>query len=170
MSKESLSDLNNGTSASSEPTDITPTSPARSGGCLCGAARYVVEGEPLRIGLCHCQDCKRTSGSAFATFAVWPRSAYSGSGELRTFNGRSFCPTCGSRVVSLRDDEAEIMIGSLDAASSDLIPSYELWTPRREGWLHDLPWTDQFEGDLTDEGGNWREARRAQHQGSGVRR
>lgn len=53
------------------------------------------------------------------------------------------------------------MVGSLDTVPSELIPEYELWTPRREAWLHNLPWADQFEGDHTNDGSNWREARRA---------
>ncbi len=133
----------------------------RAGGCLCGSVRYTVTGAPSRVGLCHCQDCKRTSGSAYTAFAVWPRAAYEGTGAVGTFNGRSFCPACGSRVVNLRDDEAEIMAGSLDEAPNDLVPSYELWVPRREAWLHGLPWADQFEEDRAEEGGSWRQARRA---------
>ena len=113
-------------------------------------------GEPLRVGLCHCQDCRQTSGSAFSMFAVWPRQAYEGTGDLATFNGRSFCPACGSRVVHLRADEAEVMVGSIDDAPSDLIPAYELWITRREPWLHALPWTDQFKGDRPEDSGDWR--------------
>lgn len=129
----------------------------RSGGCLCGAVRYRVSGRPLRVGLCHCQDCRKSSGSAYAMFGVWDRAAYAGEGELRTFKGRSFCPTCGSRVAHLDQAEAEIMLGSLDDAPSDLIPGYELWTPRRERWMHVLPWADQFQADRTENGGGWRQ-------------
>jgi hypothetical protein len=121
----------------------------RSGGCLCGAIRYTALGEPLRVGLCHCQDCRRTSGSAFSCFAVWPRQAFSHTGELATFQGRSFCPACGSRVAHLRNDEAEIMVGTLDDGPSDLIPSYELWVGRREPWLLSCAWATQFSGDRT---------------------
>jgi hypothetical protein len=117
------------------------------GGCLCGAVRYTVVGAPLRIGLCHCQDCRQTSGSAFSHFGVWPRSAFSHTGDLSAFQGRGFCPTCGSRVVSLRDDEAEVMAGSLDDVPSDLIPGYELWIGRREPWLLPCAWAAQFTGD-----------------------
>lgn len=39
------------------------------------------------------------------------------------------------------------MIGSLDIAPTDLMPEYELWTSRRETWLHALPGTEQFEHD-----------------------
>jgi hypothetical protein len=34
-----------------------------SGGCLCGALRYEVEGEPLFAGYCYCADCRKGSGS-----------------------------------------------------------------------------------------------------------
>jgi len=79
----------------------------RTGGCLCGAVAYRVEGEPLRVGLCHCADCRKSSGSAFVFFAVWPRQAFSHNGEIATFAGRSFCAACGSRLFCLRDDEAD---------------------------------------------------------------
>lgn len=47
---------------------------------------------------------------------------------MNTFARRSFCPQCGSHIAWLRDNEAEIMLGSLDMAPSDLIPDYELWS------------------------------------------
>ena len=119
----------------------------RTGRCLCGAVAFRVRGAPLRVGICHCEDCRRTSGSAFSMFGVWPRRAYEGSGDLRTWEGRSFCPTCGSRVVSLSDDEAEVMIGSLDHAPSTLTPAYELWIPRREPWLLPVDNASQFNRD-----------------------
>ena len=46
-----------------------------SGGCLCGALRYVVGAEPLTIYACHCTDCQRRTGSAFALSMVVPRNA-----------------------------------------------------------------------------------------------
>ncbi|MBB3133927.1 hypothetical protein FHS26_001643 [Rhizobium pisi] len=119
----------------------------RTGSCLCGAVAYEVEGEPLRVGLCHCADCRKSSGSAFVFFAVWPRPAFSHSGKIASFAGRSFCPVCGSRLFCLRNDEAEIRLGSLDSPPTDLAPSYEVWIKRREPWLHPLSGVDQFAED-----------------------
>ncbi len=119
----------------------------RTGSCLCGAVAYRVEGEPLRVGLCHCADCRKSSGSAFVFFAVWPRQAFSHSGEVATFAGRSFCPTCGGRIFCLRDDEAEIRVGSLDNLPTDLAPDYEVWIKRREAWLRPLPGAGQYSED-----------------------
>ena len=45
----------------------------RSGSCLCGKVRYSVKDAPIRIGLCHCADCRKESGSSFVTFGIWPR-------------------------------------------------------------------------------------------------
>jgi hypothetical protein len=126
----------------------------RTGGCQCGSVRYEVSGEPLRVGICHCTDCRQTSGSAFTFFAIWPRSAFRSTSHVATFKGRSFCPNCGSSVFSLTPTEAEIMVGSLDDAPSGLVPDYELWTPRREDWSHALPWADQHVGDRNIEVGS----------------
>jgi len=110
---------------------------SRTGGCRCGAVRFEVNGQPKRVGLCHCTDCRKSTGSAFVTFAVWRYDQFKGTGETKTWEGRDFCPTCGSRLFSLResDNEAEIMLGSFDAAPSDLRPTLEIWTKRREHWL-----------------------------------
>lgn len=117
------------------------------GQCLCGRVRYRVRGEPLRVGLCHCADCRKESGSVFTVFAVWPRHSFSSDGDVSVFAGRSFCPICGCRLFNLTDDEAEIRIGGLDQAPTGLTPTYEVWTKRRETWLTPLHGHDQFDGD-----------------------
>jgi hypothetical protein len=119
----------------------------RNGSCSCGQVRYQVSGEPTRIGLCHCTSCRQESGSAFTAFAIWPRSAFRSSGEFKTWEGRSFCPECGSRLFALGDEEVEVKIGTLDDAPTELTPQYELWVWRREHWLNPLPGARQFRGD-----------------------
>ena len=119
----------------------------RSGRCLCGALRYAVSGEPLRVGICHCADCRKLSGSAYLGFAIWPRDAFSHEGETRQYAGRSFCPQCGSQLFNLAETEAEVHIGSFDELPTDLKPSYELWIKRREYWLDALPGTEQYQED-----------------------
>ncbi len=119
----------------------------RSGSCQCGAVRYSVNGAPLRVGLCHCSDCRKESGSAFVTFAIWPRHAFSHTGEVREFNGRGFCPECGSRLFNLDEDSVEVRVGSLDMAPTDLEPTYEIWIKRRETWLVPVSEASQFEED-----------------------
>lgn len=122
----------------------------RNGQCLCGRVRYEVHGEPLRVGLCHCADCRKESGAVFTAFAVWPRAAFSSTGEATVFKGRSFCPVCGSRLFNLTDEEAELRIGSLDMAPTGLTPTYEVWSKRREPWLTPLPGSLQYTEDRSD--------------------
>jgi hypothetical protein len=110
----------------------------RSGGCLCGAVRYSVRGEPVHVGRCHCADCRKESGSAFTFYAQWPVEAFEVSGDISTFQGRGFCPRCGSRLLDPPepgDTHVEIRIGTLDDAPTDLKPEAEVWVKRREPWL-----------------------------------
>jgi hypothetical protein len=83
----------------------------------------------------------------FTAFGVWPRSAFRSAGAFVTWEGRSFCPGCGSRLFALRDDEAEIKIGTLEEAPTGLTPQYELWVWRREHWLKPLPGAEQHQHD-----------------------
>jgi hypothetical protein len=97
----------------------------RSGGCSCGAVRYTVTGEPTVVGICHCTLCRKETGSVFMAYADWPLAAFTTTGAVKTFEGRSFCPDCGSRLFSLNDDAVEIKIGTIDEAPTGLIPNEE---------------------------------------------
>jgi hypothetical protein len=120
----------------------------RTGGCLCGDVRYRVEGEPVHVGRCHCADCRKESGSAFSVYAQWPVAAFEISGEIATYDGRGFCPRCGSRLLNPPDPGdplVEIRIGTLDDAPFGLQPEAEIWTKRREPWLAPVAGAEQHE-------------------------
>lgn len=123
----------------------------RHGGCPCGAVRYTVRGEPLVVGLCHCADCRKESGSAFLYYADWPLESFTSEGEHRTWEGRSFCGTCGSRLFHVNPEKghAEICLGSLDEAPAGLAPSQEGWIIRREPWLEPVAGVPQHRRDPT---------------------
>lgn len=57
------------------------------GGCLCGNVRFVAEGEPYRVGLCHCLDCRKHHGALFHASAVFPQDAVSHEGETGEYRG-----------------------------------------------------------------------------------
>ncbi|MDM9627766.1 GFA family protein [Rhizobium sp. S152] len=119
------------------------------GACKCGSVRIAVRGSPVRIGICHCTDCRQESGSAFTFFAVWPAAGFEFKGETGEFEGRRFCPNCGSRMFSANADEAEIKLGILTEAPTSLAPTYELWVKRREKWLAPIEGAQQFDEDRT---------------------
>jgi len=118
------------------------------GGCLCGAVRYRVTGTPLRVGLCHCGQCRRQTGSALPSFVTWPRGGFEVTkGEPSRFRvsdiaTREFCRDCGSPLFWRADkgDDITVLLGSLDDAEAMPKPSYELWTERR------MHWVPEFEG------------------------
>jgi hypothetical protein len=116
------------------------------GGCLCGAVRIVARGEPYRVGLCHCLDCRKHHGAIFYAAAIFPQDAVTITGETRHRGNRHFCPQCGGSVFARFDDEVEVTLGSLDAPNR-FTPTYECWTIRRESWLPPLPLARQYERD-----------------------
>ena len=105
-----------------------------SGGCLCGRVRITALGPPFRVGLCHCLDCRKHPGTLFHASAIFPADAVTITGATADWQGRHFCPRCGSSVFGISGDEIEVNLGALDAPDQ-LTPSYELWTLRRESWL-----------------------------------
>jgi hypothetical protein len=109
----------------------------RTGGCLCGAVRYSVRGDPLHVVRCHCANCRKESGSAFTVYAWWPVEAFEITGAISSYDGRGFCPRCGSRLLDTThaDTHIEIRIGSLDDAPFELRPEHEVWVKRRESWI-----------------------------------
>jgi hypothetical protein len=104
------------------------------GGCLCGAVRFSAQGEPLRVGVCHCMDCRKHHGALFHASAIFPVAAVAVSGQTGDYRGRHFCPRCGSSVYSQSGDEIELHLGAMDSIDR-FTPTYELWTIRREHWL-----------------------------------
>ena len=85
------------------------------GKCLCGAVTYEVEipDKPFYSGLCHCRDCQRYTGTAFASSLMVDKGDIKLVGELKfygketdrgTFMERGFCPKCGSNVLCKSSD------------------------------------------------------------------
>jgi len=121
------------------------------GGCLCGDVRISARGEPYRVGLCHCLDCRKHHGALFHASAIFPEKAVTVSGETGEFRGRHFCPRCGGSVFGRSGDEVEVSLGALDDIDR-FMPTYELWTVRREGWLPEFPLRRRYQGDRTSTG------------------
>jgi len=117
-----------------------------SGGCLCGDVRIAASGRPYRVGICHCLDCRKHHGALFDASAIFPEDAVAIEGQTSDYAGRHFCPRCGSSVFARNGDEVEVYLGSLDAADQ-LVPTYELWTVRRETWLPPFPLSRRYERD-----------------------
>lgn len=81
------------------------------GGCLCGAVRYQVIGQPVAAYVCYCDYCKRASGTGFqipvffkAKQVTFEGQALASYDYVSPVHGRTiqtqFCPSCGTRVAS----------------------------------------------------------------------
>ena len=118
------------------------------GGCQCGACRYEVSGEPLRMIVCFCKECQRQSGSAFGASMILQSADFRfTSGEPSTWvrtaeSGRTvkqlFCPACGCRLAHVPTWGAEIInirAGTLDDFSA-FRPSAAYWTRGKVDWVH----------------------------------
>ena len=118
------------------------------GGCFCGAVRYEADGEPFNSTLCHCSDCRKSSGApAVAWFSVrraelrWttqPPFMFRSSAHAL----RGFCPSCGASLVFEDEewpDEVDITTASLD--DPDQMP------PRDHTFVRSrLRWMDLHDG------------------------
>jgi len=84
----------------------------RTASCTCGELRLEVTGEPIRVSICHCDECQRRTGSVFAVQARFPREAVQIKGQgtefIRTNDEGAkcrftFCSTCGSTVYYVEE-------------------------------------------------------------------
>ena len=120
------------------------------GGCACGAVRFVIVTPAKRAGLCHCPTCRKAHAAAFNPFVVFDREAVAVSGEPKIWESspgyqRAFCPDCGSRMIGYNATEAEISLGSFDQPGR-VTPEYGSWIVWREPWLPALN-VPQFSAD-----------------------
>ncbi|MFC7535849.1 GFA family protein [Sphingomonas sp. GCM10030256] len=128
------------------------TSRTRTATCRCGQLRATVAGEPVRVSVCHCLNCKKRSGSAFAVQARWPSEQVvvegcskffkqtSDSGNWATFH---FCAECGSDVYYVnggRSVHAEVAgfvaipLGAFDDPFF-AAPNFSVWEERKHSWV-----------------------------------
>ena len=133
------------------------------GGCRCGAIRYRVSGPPVMVEYCHCDSCRRSSGSAVSVLAGFPRDEFEILNGLPTYYEstpavkRSFCGICGSPLFYENQeypDEVYISLGSFDQPEQ-LPPDRHVWVSERITWHRigdDLSQYDQFSGTGSAEG------------------
>ena len=119
--------------------------------CRCGQLKVAVTGDPVRVSVCHCLNCKKRSGSAFAVQARWPRAQVQIDGASNTFvkvadsGNRAtfhFCPECGSDVYyeidGKFDDKFNDLIAVPLGAFDDpffLTPAFSVWENRKHEWV-----------------------------------
>lgn len=117
-----------------------------SGGCLCGAIRFECRCDPVASYLCHCTDCQRATGGAFAACVLIPGEAlhvvqgaparYERTADSGNRVVREFCGACGSALFSsspARPDWQVIRMGVLDHPEQTS-PTLHIWTDSALAW------------------------------------
>jgi hypothetical protein len=122
------------------------------GGCLCGRVRYEIAGPLSGIEFCHCSQCRRASGTAFASNMQVAAASFrivQGEDSLRAYESspgkvRVFCSECGSAIVSRLTGDLSVVrvrVGTLDEPI-DAPPVFNFHTDSKASWwtiADDLP-------------------------------
>lgn len=121
------------------------------GSCLCGNVRYSASETAGPMAHCHCQQCRKAHGAAFATILPVRAAGFrwiSGEASLSCFESspgkkRWFCKSCGSQLISTRDaisDSLLLRAGCIDQG-------YES-RPVAHGWVESIPAWDEISDQL----------------------
>lgn len=99
------------------------------GSCLCGAVKYELRSRPKALSHCHCSQCRKGHGAAFASYGSVLRSdlrLVQGADDLKPYSSsaavlRQFCAHCGSSLFWSKNqgeyaDWISIALGTLDTA------------------------------------------------------
>ena len=116
-----------------------------SASCRCGQLRAAASGTPTRISVCHCLNCQKRSGSAFAAQVRFPAEQVTIAGQSKTFtatgdNGEChfrFCPDCGSTVYFENDSQPGTIAIPLGAFADPyfVTPTVSVWEERQHEWV-----------------------------------
>lgn len=115
-----------------------------SGHCYCGAIKFEINGKSNWVGHCHCESCRRASGSVMTTFAGFKPEQVAFTGVMpnryTTSDGvtRSFCGQCGSPVsfeLDSRRDEIHLHLGLFDDLEQ-VKPENHSFIDEKPSWLH----------------------------------
>lgn len=124
------------------------------GSCHCGGIAFEAEIDPEQVGVCHCTDCQKLSGSAFRVTAMCPQSSFrfvrgkpreyvktADSGNARI---QAFCGACGTPIYTTSTKTSDrtigIRLGVINQRSA-LVPRRQFWHRSALSWLPPLPGT-----------------------------
>jgi hypothetical protein len=122
------------------------------GSCLCGQIRFEINSAIRNIVYCHCSQCRKAQGSAFATNGIVATTDFklsSGKDQLTGYESspgqtKYFCQVCGSPIFShstASPDQVRIRLGTIDSAINER-PLAHIFATSKADWediCGDLP-------------------------------
>lgn len=128
------------------------------GGCYCGAVQFEITSAISDIIFCHCSECRKLQGSAFATNGVVESKDFKlvkgvndlTKHKLSETQTRFFCKHCGSPIKSENTavpDKVRVRLGTID---TDIIekPNAHVFVASKANWdeiCDEVPQYDQYE-------------------------
>ena len=129
------------------------------GRCHCGAIAYEAEVDPAGVGICHCHDCQRLTGSAFRANVSAPAEGfrllrgtpkhYVKTADSGARRNHAFCGDCGGPVYACAVEDPQsysLRIGALNQRDQLMTPARQIWTKRRLAWVTRLADVPEIEG------------------------
>ena len=127
------------------------------GRCECGRIRYEAGGDIEDFSHCHCSQCRRLHGAAFATFAAVSRDEFryvSGESVLKVyasseFNDRVFCAECGSNILVIARQDPDLLyicMGTVDGDPACPV-GYHAYAGSKAAWYEITDGLEQFDAE-----------------------
>ena len=114
------------------------------GHCECKRVVYEVDDEISDFSHCHCSQCRRLHGAAYATFAGVNADKFrylSGEDDLKTYASSSdlsrvFCGNCGSNILVSVNDNPDYLYLSMGAIEGNppLPKAYHIFVGSKALW------------------------------------
>ena len=128
------------------------------GACLCGQIRFTITGGIRNIVYCHCSQCRKAQGSAFATNGIVASEHFqieSGEEALTSYEatpGQSkyFCKFCGSPIISKTDSvpgQVRVRLGTIESDITER-PQAHIFITSKANWENicgDIPQYEEYE-------------------------
>ena len=133
-----------------------------SGQCLCGNIQFKIKGEPVWSGYCHCESCRRFTGSVVTSWlGIKNSDLVFTRGQPVKFEAagidRSFCSICGSSLTyeaNYFPNYIQVHIGSLDNPNK-IEPLAHVHFAEKIEWFDVDDKLPRFEGSAAAEGDEW---------------
>lgn len=128
------------------------------GSCLCGAVKFEITGSIRNIVYCHCSQCRKAQGSAFATNGIVASEHFhllAGEDKLTGYEStpgqtKYFCKICGSPIISktkIKPDQVRIRLGTVEGDICER-PVAHIFATSKANWediCGDLPQYEAYE-------------------------
>jgi hypothetical protein len=118
----------------------------RRAACSCGQLSLTIEGEPVRISMCHCYECQRRTGAVTSNQARFAREQVTVAGQATEWTRKAesgnaltfhFCPVCGSTVYWTGEGFPGFVAVAIGTFADPTFPppTIAVWEECRHPWV-----------------------------------